>query len=187
MKEQLVCKIGKYRINLNTVVFILGIAGILLIGLSSLLPEHKEEAPEAAVQETDAKAYAAQLEERLQGILQQTEGVGKAQVMVTLENGYRRVYAKSEKVNNDILEDVRAQDEKKTQEKQVTEQTYVLVDGAGGKVPLVTAELEPEIKGVVVVCQGGNDPLVVRRVVETVRVALNISSSRISVARLAPE
>ena len=69
----------------------------------------------------------------------------------------------------------------------MTEQTYVLVDGAGGKVPLVTAQLEPEVKGVVVVCQGGDDPLVVRRVVETVRVALNISSSRISVSRLAGE
>ena len=187
MKEKIVWKIGKYRVRLDTVVFVLGIAGILLIGLSSLLPERGEPPQEVPVLETDTGAYAARLEERLQGILQQTEGVGKAQVMVTLENGYRQVYAKSEKVNNDILEDIRAQDEKETQEKQVTEQTYVLVDGAGGKVPLVTAQLEPEVKGVVVVCQGGDDPLVVRRVVETVRVALNISSSRISVSRLAGE
>lgn len=191
MKEQLIVKVGKYKINLNTVVFVLGIAGILLIGLSSLLPERKQETQERGrdqgVLETDARAYAAGLEERLRDILQQTEGVGTARVMVTLENGYRQVYAKTEKVNNDILEDIRAEDEKKTQEKQVTEQTYVLVDGAGGKVPLVTAQLEPEVKGVVVVCEGGGDPLVVRRVVDTVRVALNISSSRIAVSRLATE
>ena len=112
------------------------------------------------------------------------EGVGEVRVMVTLENGYRQVYAKSEKVNNDVLEDIRAQDEKKTQEKQVTEQTYVLVDGAGGKVPLVTARLEPEVKGVVVVCEGGGDPQVVGKVVDTVKVALNISSARIAVSRL---
>lgn len=190
MKEQLIVKVGKYKINLNTVIFLLGIVGILLIGLSSILPEgEKEEAQNPrqgpGVLETDAEAYAAQLEERLRDILEQTEGVGTARVMVTLENGYRQVYAKTEKVNNDVLEDIRAKDEKKTQEKQVTEQTYVLVDGAGGKVPLVTAQLEPEVKGVVVVCQGGSDPLVVRRVVDTVRVALNISSSRISVSRLA--
>ena len=105
--------------------------------------------------------------------------------MVTLENGYQKVYARSEKTNNDLLEDVRAGDEKKTQEKQVTEQTYVLVDGAGGKVPLVTVQLEPEVKGVVVVCEGGGDPLVAGKVVDTVRVALNISSARVSVSRLA--
>ena len=38
MKEKQTLKIGKYRLNLNTLVFLLGIAGILLIGLSSLLP-----------------------------------------------------------------------------------------------------------------------------------------------------
>lgn len=188
MKKPIILKLGKYSIDLNTVICILGIAGILLIGLSSILPERKKAAqeprqPEAV--ETDARAYAAQLEERLRDILEQTEGVGTAQVMVTLENGYQTVYAKTEKVGSDISEDVRAPDGKKTQEKQTTEQTYVLVDGAGGKVPLVTAQLEPEVKGVVVVCEGGSDPLVVRRVVDTVRVALDISSSRISVSRLA--
>ena len=39
MKEKQTLKIGKYRLNLNTLVFLLGIAGILLIGLSSLLPD----------------------------------------------------------------------------------------------------------------------------------------------------
>lgn len=189
MKEKMILRIGKYKIDLSAVIFLFGMAGILLIGLSTVLPERKEETREPyqeAVQ-TDAKSYAAELEGRLREILEQTEGVGTAQVMVTLENGYRQVYAKTEKVNNDVMEDIRAQDEKKTQEKQVTEQTYVLVDGAGGKVPLVTAQLEPEVKGVVVVCQGGSDPLVVRRVVDTVRVALAISSSRISVTQLAAD
>lgn len=189
MKEPIILKVGKYKINLNTVIFLLGIAGILLIGLSSILPTRKEETrglqQSQDTPETDAGAYAAELEGKLRDILEQTEGVGTAKVMVTLENGYRKVYAKTEKVNNDLLEDIRAEDEKKTQEKQVTEQTYVLVDGAGGKVPLVTAQLEPEVKGVVVVCQGGSDPLVVRRVVDTVRVALNIPSTRIAVSRLA--
>ena len=190
MKEQILLKVGKYKISLNTVIFLLGIAGILLIGLSSILPEGKKE--EAGVRRqgeepllTDAEAYAAQLEERLRDILEQTEGVGTARVMVTLENGYRQVFAKTEKVGSDLSEDTRARDEKTTQEKKTTEQAYVLVDGAGGKVPLVTAQLEPEVKGVVVVCEGGSDPLVVRRVVDTVRVALDISSSRISVCRLA--
>ena len=184
MKEQLILKIGKYRLNLSTLVFFLGLAGILLIGLSSWLPAGGGGEKHTGVQEADAKAYSAQLEERLTAILQEIDGVGTARVMVTLENGYQNVYAKSEKVNNDVLQDIRAEDEKKTQEKQVTEQTYILVDGVGGKSPLVTARLEPEVKGVVVVCEGGDDPLVVRKVVDTVKVALNLSSSRISVSRL---
>ncbi len=184
MKEPLVLKFGKYKINLQTLVFILGITGIILIGLSSILPGGEKEPEGTGVLETDAKAYTAELESRLQNILEQMEGVGQARVMVTLENGYQKVYAKSEKVNNDILEDIRAQDERKTQEKQVTEQTYILVDGAGGEEPLVTAELEPEVKGVVVVCEGGDRADVVGKVVDTVKVALDISSARISVSKL---
>ena len=107
MKEQLILKIGKYRLNLSTLVFLLGITGILLIGLSSWLPEGgRKEDP--GVREADAKAYADGLEERLTAILQEIDGVGRARVMVTLENGYQKVYARSEKTNNDLLEDVRA-------------------------------------------------------------------------------
>ena len=64
MKEKIVWKIGKYRVRLDTVVFVLGIAGILLIGLSSLLPERGEPPQEVPVLETDTGAYAARLEER---------------------------------------------------------------------------------------------------------------------------
>ena len=184
MKEPLVLKFGKYKISLQTLVFLLGITGILLIGLSTFLPERAEEPAGSGVLETDARAYASELESRLQSILEQMDGVGQARVMVTLENGYQKVYAKSEKVNNDVLEDIRAEDERKTQEKQVTEQTYILIDGAGGEQPLVTAELEPQVKGVVVVCEGGDQPDVVGKVVDAVKVALDISSTRISVSKL---
>ena len=66
----------------------------------------------------------------------------------------------------------------------MTEQTYILIDGAGGEQPLVTAELEPQVKGVVVVCEGGDQPDVVGKVVDAVKVALDISSTRISVSKL---
>ena len=39
MKEPLVLKFGKYKISLQTLVFLLGITWILLIGLSTFLPE----------------------------------------------------------------------------------------------------------------------------------------------------
>ena len=110
MKEQLILKIGKYRLNLSTLVFFLGLAGILLIGLSSWLPAGGGGEKHTGVQEADAKAYSAQLEERLTAILQEIDGVGTARVMVTLENGYQKVYARSEKTNNDLLEDIRAGD-----------------------------------------------------------------------------
>ena len=184
MKEPLTLKIGKFRVSLQTLVFLLGITGILLIGLSGLLPAGRGEEEPEGPEVLEAGAYAEALEGRLAGILGQMDGVGEVRVMVTLENGYQRVYARSEKVDSDVLEDIRSGEERKTQEKQVTEQTYVLIDGSGGEEPLVTAELEPRVKGVVVVCEGGDRPEVVGKVVDAVTVALDISSARVSVSRL---
>ena len=59
-----------------------------------------------------------------------------------------------------------------------------MVEGENGEQPLVTMELQPEVRGVVVVCEGGDSPGVAAQVVSTVKVALNISSARISVSKM---
>ncbi len=181
-------KLGRFQVKTQTLIFILGIVGIILIGIGPMLSRagkaKREEAP-AAAQQSTAALYAQDMEQRLQGMLRQVEGVGEVRVMVTLQNGYGYEYAKTEKVNNDVMEDVKAADSKKTQEKKVVEESYILIEGANGKEPLVTMELEPEIKGVVVVCEGGDQPAVVGKVVETIKVALDISSTQIAVSKLA--
>ncbi len=50
-----------------------------------------------------------------------------------------------------------------------------------------TKEIEPKIRGVVVVCEGGDDPVVVDRVNEIVTKALNISAAKVCVTRLKDE
>lgn len=47
-----------------------------------------------------------------------------------------------------------------------------------------TKEIEPVIRGVVVVCQGGDNPIVVERVLSAVTKALNISTSKVCVTKL---
>lgn len=46
-----------------------------------------------------------------------------------------------------------------------------------------TKQIEPIIRGVVVVCDGGDDQIVVQRVIDAVTKALNISSSKVCVAK----
>ncbi len=50
-----------------------------------------------------------------------------------------------------------------------------------------TKEIEPKIRGVVVVCEGSDDPVVVDRVNEIVTKALNISAAKVCVTRLKNE
>ena len=46
-----------------------------------------------------------------------------------------------------------------------------------------TKEIEPTIRGIVVACDGGDDPVVVERVSEIVTKALGISSAKVCVTK----
>ena len=47
-----------------------------------------------------------------------------------------------------------------------------------------TKEVEPVIRGVLVVCEGGGDPVVVERVTQAVTKALDISTAKVCVSKL---
>ena len=104
--------------------------------------------------------------------------------MITLKSGYTYTYAVTEKVDSDVSEEYKSEDQRKTQQKSTTEQNYVMVEGSSSVQPLVTALNEPEIKGVVVVCTGGGDAKVVAQVTNAVRTALDISSAKITVSKI---
>lgn len=175
------------KMNKVTLLLIIGLIGIFFIGIAPMLAskEPKSEAKNSA--EATAEEYSAALEARLTDILGKIEGVGSVEVMVTLQGGYSYSYAVTEKKNTDVSEDVKNEVERKTQQKNTTEQNYVLVDGSGGgSEPLITRTNEPSVKGVIVVCDGGGNPTVVSQITQAVKVALDISSARITVSRRSP-
>ena len=159
---------------------LLGFGGVLLIALTPFL-EGKPPETAQQFQQEDSELYADRLEQRLESLLAEVSGVGRVQVMVTLKSGYSNIYARSEKNDLDRTLDDRAEGGQKTQERNTTEQTYVLIDGAEGEMPLVTVRMEPEIRGVVVVCDGGADPATILFVTDLVRVALDIPAAMVSV------
>ena len=57
---------------------------------------------------------------------------------------------------------------------------YVYLDNSTTK----TKEIEPLIRGVLVVCEGGDDPVVVERVTDAVTKALDISTAKVCITKL---
>ena len=112
--------------------------GILLIGIAPMLKTGggKPKAQQEPV--PSAEEYAAALERRLEGILGKIDGVGEVEVMITVKSGYTYTYAMTEKVNSDVSEEYKSDDQRKTQQKNTTEQSYVMVED--GDSPLVTAQ-----------------------------------------------
>lgn len=168
--------------------FFLGLAGILLIFLSDLLFAPRQSAAEDAVQpepqigQTGQRGQTEQeLEARLTEMISAVQGAGRVRVMLTLENDGETVYAYDEQ--NDTQTAAGGADGAVSR-RQSYENEHVLIDAGNGRQPLIETCLEPEVKGVAVVCEGGDDITVVKRVTELVSVVLRLPTNRVCVIKM---
>ena len=167
------------------IILIIGIIGILLILVSSYWPKKTTTTIAKTDEITNLDKYTEEMESRLTDIIQSISDVGKAKVMVTLEGGVEYVYADEQRKSTGKTQDKSGNDTIRTQENDDTQQKLVIVDNPdGGNQALLRLTLQPKVKGVVVVCDGGNQTLVQQRVINAVTTALNISSARVCVIKL---
>jgi stage III sporulation protein AG len=126
-----------------------------------------------------AEAFVKETEARLSTIVRSIEGAGDCRVLVTLANGVEYVYATEQKTNTD-----RQEDGSRLTERDDSESTAVVVDTDEGRKGLLVTEIQPTVRGVVVVCEGGDREEVRRRIIEAVTVAMDLSSKRVCVTKL---
>ena len=170
------------------VILILGFAGIALIFLSGLFQNHDSKATNAQAEEestkTTAQEYTQQVEKSLTELIGNINGAGSVKVLVTLERNTQYVYATEEKKTTQSTQDQAANATVKNQENDSRETKYILVKGAdGSQQALAVTQVEPIVKGVVVVCEGGNQPAVQKDIIDAVTTALNLSSARVCVIK----
>lgn len=146
------------------ILFWVGIAGLVLIGLTEILPG-KDTAATTASEVTEMQVEAA-LEQRMTDLLTQVDGVGRCRVMVTLESGSRSVYATDSAVTASG-----------------NSQQVLTVDTDTGPVGLLLTRIQPTVKGVAVVCDGGGDPAVCRRITQLIATTFHISERRVCIAK----
>lgn len=157
---------------------ILLFGGVAVLILSELVPEETSVSAESetSVSQTQTDEYIKQLEERLTSIISSIHGAGKTKVMVTLESGSEDVYLHNYDYGENSGSDGKNSVERKDE--------YVIVDGSSGEQGIVVRQAEPKIRGVAIVCEGGGAESVRQQIVETVTALLDISSARVSVAKM---
>lgn len=114
-----------------------------------------------------ADTYTLNMEEKLREILISIEGVGKAEVLVNVSSTEEYVYA-----------------EEYRQGTNQTESSIVVIDKGSAKSALVKKVNNPGVSGIVIVCEGGDDPKICEKVYKAVSTALNIPTNRIYVAEM---
>ena len=172
-------------------IVILGLVGIFLIFISSYInpdtasgTDTDENREDSTPTSTELESYRSSISEELGNMLASMDGVGKTKVMVTLEGTVRNVYATDVDVNG--RETSRKNGENEDADKQNTEKKSCIVirQNDGSEKALTIGQLMPQIKGVLVVCEGGDDDFTKERIIDAVSAALDISETHICVSKL---
>ncbi|MGN1340773.1 MAG: hypothetical protein ACI4WS_10810 [Oscillospiraceae bacterium] len=147
-------------------VLIAGIAAIVLLFLSTLTPAQSEAVQTASYSAKEAAALEQELEQRLTEIISQIDGVTSPKVMITLDCTSERVLAEETKSSNSA-------DETSTE-------NSIALSGSG-KDAIETSVILPRVRGVAVVCGGGDNVLIREKVVNAAARVLGIGVSKVYV------
>lgn len=135
-------------------------------------------------EQDDAEKYAAYLEEKLEEVLGEMEGVGKVKVMITLSDyGQAIVEKDTVDITNTISETDSNGGSRNTLEREIQSET-VHVENDSGTYPYVGKEILPTIEGVVVVAEGGGNATVVSQISKAAMALFPIEAHKIIVVKM---
>lgn len=170
--------------NLSKSVFIIGLVGILLICLPNFTLGTTRKTETHFDSHSLSEQRRKKLEENLENIISEIQGAGKSKVLVTLENSTETVYATEERKNKEASEDKSSGEITRKKESDDSEKKFITIkDSEGTEHALAVTEIEPKVKGVVIICPGGDDIVVKKRIVDATTTALNINSTRVCVTK----
>lgn len=158
---------------------VLGICGITLIFISSFFSSNNDK-KDTVVQTSnyDSEQYRASLENDVKNIVTGITGDKNPTVVITLESGVRYCYASADETDTSS-----SKGGSNDQSSESKKKSYITVKTAnGGEQALTVTEIMPEVRGVAVICSGGNDELVAEKIENAVTAALNITTKRVYIS-----
>lgn len=165
--QKLLTALGRYKF-----VLLIAALGVLLLAL----PTGDSGADSAAVSRTeDETAALRQMEEEMEQILSKMSGVGRVDVMLTVQSGRELVLASDTTL--------RYSGSPQTPDDYDRSSEVVTVSGGSGNDVVVTQERSAQYRGALIVCDGGDSDSVRLRIIEAVAALTGLGSDRIAVVR----
>lgn len=162
---------------------LIAIAGIVLIvcsyvDLSKSDSSKKERVAETAENTMTKEDYVTDLEEKLKELLENVNGAGKCQVMITLKTSNEKI----------LQSDVDTKSKSETGDKMVNEadrsSKTLILKGEDDEQPYVIKEIMPEMEGVVVVAKGAGDTEVNLNMIKIIQALFDVEAHKISIIKM---
>lgn len=125
--------------------------------------------------------YREILEKDLSAMLRRVKGVGEVAVFVTLDSGPVYQYGENEETTGrSTREDDGSGGTRSIEETTVKRQLVVTRENNTDR-PVITREIQPAIRGVIVIAEGAENPVLREQVARALQAGLNIAAHRITV------
>lgn len=123
----------------------------------------------------DEQAYESLMEDKVERVLSEVDGVGKVSVMLTLKSSTEQV------IEKDSTSDSVASDEGSQNSSSKT--SIYKQDSDGNQIPYVKKELTPQIEGVIVIADGGDNSVVVQNISEAMQALFGVEAHKIKIMK----
>lgn len=178
---------GKNVYNL----FLYLVLGILAVLLGSLFLSEKQapdiisKSEKVQVDENNKitlQDYKEKLEKQLESILTQVKGVGNVKVMMTLNSGVEILPAYNTNETFKTTQEKDDQGGERVISENIKNHQLVVVNETGGKnKPVIIKEIKPKIKGVIIVAEGAQDPVIKSNILKAVKTVLDLPAYKVTV------
>lgn len=162
----------------------------LLVGILTVvifLPTSSDSEKEPEKQEVITKERQTKdiQEERLKEILSQVKGVGKTEVMITYRSSGEKIVEKDVPVTDrSVTEEDGQGGNSSTVEREMSEETIYEKGSDGSQIPYVVKVTEPEIAGVLIVAEGGDNSVVIKNITDAVVALFGVEAHKIKVMKM---
>ncbi len=133
----------------------------------------------------DTNTYITEMETKLENILKKVSGIGDVEVMITLKASGEQVPLKDNPSTQESLNEVDGEGGSRTNNSLTREEDTVLVTNENGdSVPYIIQEYEPQIQGVVVIAEGGDNAEIVMNIIKAAEVLFDVPAHKVKVMKM---
>lgn len=166
------------------------LVGILLVVIAWPVPDKTQEDYQEKQEQTgdsadiSAEAYEEYLERRVASALEYVEGVGRVEVVITLKSTGQKIVEKDQTSGSQISSEEDSSGGTRTVEDRSSDKTSVYEQQSdGSQTPYVSKEMTPEIAGVLVIADGGDNAVVVQNITEAIQALFGVEAHKIKIMK----
>lgn len=164
---------------------------VLLVGiLAVVVALPAEDGKQQQAQETRTEEVltqedtAADMETRLETILCRMDGAGEVQVMITQKDSGEKIVEKDIPTMERLTQEGSDGSDRTTSENERDEATVYERSEDGSQTPYVSKTVAPEVEGVLVLAEGGDNAVVIRNITDAVVALFGVETHKIKVMKM---